>query len=250
MQYLTVAEAKHKPGLRLVLTAGVPGPWSEAAKALFYHHNVEYTPVRQDGGGDNLELLAWTKHRNAPVAIYNDEAPRVRWLELIDLAERLGHGISLVPAERDLRMAMFGLINEIAGESGFGWNARLLILDARYQSAGDDLYANPMAKDYRYEPEKAEKTKAEINRFLSFLSEQLKTQPGRYLIGDRFTAADLYWAYFSNLLNPQDHEINPMPDYLRRTYEVPGSVLDSYDPILMEHRDYIFEQHLLTPLDY
>lgn len=72
MEYLSVEEAKDKDGLRLVLTAGVPGPFGEAAKALFRHHNVEFLPVRQVGGRDNPELLEWTRHRNAPIALYND----------------------------------------------------------------------------------------------------------------------------------------------------------------------------------
>ena len=35
MEYLSVEEAKNRSGLRLVLTRGVPGPWGEAAKAIF-----------------------------------------------------------------------------------------------------------------------------------------------------------------------------------------------------------------------
>ena len=94
MEYLRVEEAQERDGLRLVLTASVPGPFSEAAKALFRHHHVDFLPVRQIGGRENPELVAWTRHRNAPIALYNDEAPRVRWLEILDLAERLGNGAS------------------------------------------------------------------------------------------------------------------------------------------------------------
>ena len=50
MEYLSVEQARAKQGLRLVLTAGVPGPFGEAAKALFRHHNVGFFPVRQKGG--------------------------------------------------------------------------------------------------------------------------------------------------------------------------------------------------------
>jgi|TARA_B110000977_G_scaffold169401_1_gene219345 hypothetical protein len=45
MEYKTVEEAKNLNGLRLALTAGVPGPWSEAAKALFRIKGIDYIPV-------------------------------------------------------------------------------------------------------------------------------------------------------------------------------------------------------------
>ena len=112
MKYLTVAEAQPLTGLRLALTQGVPGPWSEAAKAVFKLRNVPFTAVAQEGGGENPELVAWTKHRNAPVAMYNDESPRVRWLELVELAQRLGSGPDLLPQDINLRMQVVGLVNE------------------------------------------------------------------------------------------------------------------------------------------
>lgn len=260
--YLEVSDARNKPGLRLVLTAGVPGPWSESAKALFRHHGVAYLPVRQDGGRDNPELVAWTRHRNAPIALYNDEAPRVRWLELLDLAERLGqcdgqdesqgevNSTSLYPADRTERMLMVGLINEIAGENGFAWNARQLMLNATYQAVGDKAYRNPMLKDYQFDPGKVESVKASLNDFLAFLAKHLDAQPGRYLIGDRFSAADLYWAYFSNLLLPQNETINPMPGFLRKSYELTATQIAPFDESLVAQRDWIFEQHLETPLSF
>ncbi len=250
MEYLNIEEAKSKPGLRLVLTAGVPGPWSESAKALFRHHKIPFFPVRQEGGRDNPELVAWTKHRNAPVALYEDEAPRVRWLELLDLAERLGNGASLCPTDRMERILMVGLINEIAGERGFAWNARLLMLNATFEAVGEKAYKNPMLRDYHFNPDDLESARLSLNEFLAFLARHVKSQPGHYLVGDRFSAADLYWAYFSNLIAPQPASINPMPDFLRRSYELPAAQLKPVDPVLITTRDWIFEQHLETPLSF
>lgn len=248
MEYLSVEEAKAQDGLRLVLTAGVPGPWSETAKALFGHHQVSYVPVRQDGGRDNPELVAWTKHRNAPIAIYNNEPPRVRWLELLDLAERLGHGTSLYPEDRQDRMLMVGLINEIAGENGFAWNARQLMLNANYEAAGEKAYRNPMLKEYRFDPAEIDSVKEQLNSFLSFLSQYMTNQNSDYLVADQFTAADIYWAYFSNLLSPQAPEVNAMPNFLRKSYELTATLIEPFDPILLQQRDAIFEKHLVTPL--
>ena len=69
----------------------------------------------------------------------------MRWLEILDLAERLGSGASLVPSDMNARMFMVGLINEIAGERGFAWNARLLMLNAGFVAQGPDVIdKNPM----------------------------------------------------------------------------------------------------------
>ena len=53
MDYLTVEEAIPATGLRVVLTAGVPGPWGESIKALLVHKGIEFAPVAQVGGGAN-----------------------------------------------------------------------------------------------------------------------------------------------------------------------------------------------------
>jgi len=249
MQYLSVEEARHEPGLKLVLTAGVPGPWSESAKALFGHHNIDYLPVRQFGGQENPELLAWTRHRNAPIALYEQEAPRVRWLEILDLAERLGSSDSLYPTQRDERIYMVGLINEIAGENGFGWNARLLMLDAWHSELGEKAFANPMFKDYQYDPERSRQAINDTQTFLTYLANRIR-ENGDYLVEDRLSAADIYWAYFSNLISPQPQAVNPMPDSLRQSYELPGKVLGGIDDVLIAHRDRIFERHLKLPLTF
>ena len=57
MEYISVTDAIEAPGLRLVLSAGVPGPWGESAKALLAYKGLEYKAVLQEGGGENAELL-------------------------------------------------------------------------------------------------------------------------------------------------------------------------------------------------
>jgi glutathione S-transferase len=250
MNYLSVEDARDLPGLRLALTAGVPGPWSEAAKAVFRHHGVEYVPVRQQGAGENPELIAWTGHRNAPVAVYGDEPPRVRWQEILDLAERLGAGPALLPGDREARIRTIGICSEIAGEGGFAWNCRLLMFDQMVGAVGvERARRNPMLKDYQYDPGQAERTTQKVRDFIAFLAGCLGTG-GDYIIGDQFTAADLYWAYFSNLLSPMPHEVNPMPDALRQSYHLPAKAIGDFDPIVIGHRDAIFERHLELPLTF
>ncbi len=254
MEYLTVEEAKHQDGLRLVLTRGVPGPWSEAAKAVFSLRNVDYKAVEQIGGGGNPDLVAWTGHRNAPIAIYNDEPPRVRWLEILDLAERLGSGASLVPEDRQDRMLMMGLTNEIAGENGMLWNARILMLHLGVMVQGKEVaMKNPMYAEYGYSENKIEEATQWLESFFADLASHIKTQTAsgsEYLIGDQLSAADVYWAFFSNALQALPPEQNPMPDGLRKSWGALAQSISGYDPVLIEQRDLIFEKHLSLPLSF
>ncbi|TNF78810.1 MAG: hypothetical protein EP301_14365 [Gammaproteobacteria bacterium] len=65
-----------------MLTRGVPGPYSMSAHAVFDLRGVPYLAVEQIGGGANEDLVEWTRHRNAPIAVYADEPPRTGWLEM------------------------------------------------------------------------------------------------------------------------------------------------------------------------
>ena len=91
LDYVSIAEARTLPGLRLVLGAyAIPGPWREACKGMFYVKDISYTPVvtadtraadLQFGMEDTVrELREWTSQASAPVAVWNDERPRVRWI--------------------------------------------------------------------------------------------------------------------------------------------------------------------------
>ena len=108
MDYVSVAEARTMPGLRLALSAGTCGPWGEAAKAIFKLRNVPFVPVRQHIMQANEELVEWTGFRNAPVAVYNDEPGVAGWIEILNLAERLGSGPSLLPEDEVERMKALG----------------------------------------------------------------------------------------------------------------------------------------------
>jgi hypothetical protein len=253
LEYLSVEEARRRSGLRLALTRGVPGPWSEAAKAMFTLRNVSYLPVQQIAGDDNAALVEWTGHRNAPIALYENEPPRVRWLELLDLAERLGTGPSLMPENRDDRVFMVGLINEIAGENGMAWNARILMFHATVDALGPDAANNPMYAEYRYDKNAIDSSREKIESFLSYLASHMAAQRNvgtHFLVGRAFSAADVYWAYFSNMLETLPQEQCPVSDGLRRTWRVLAKSISGYDPILIEQRNRIFAEHLELPLNF
>jgi glutathione S-transferase len=254
MEYKTVAEAKNLPGLRVALTVGGPAPWSMSAKSIFYVKKIPYIPVAQQGGQANEELVAWTGHRNAPVAVYNDEPPRTGWYEILLLAERLAPTPSLIPQNVEDRAMMIGLSNELCGEEGFTWQTRHLMFDSLVKAQGDAFKKNPMYSAYGYSEQNAAAAPAKIKLVLEALSARLRKQQAagsRYFIGGQLTALDLYWANMSQVIDPYPPEKNPMPDFFRQIWApVRGAVESAIDPILIAQRDYIFEQHLTLPLDF
>ena len=171
LDYVSIAETRKMSGLRLILGAyPIPGPWREACKGLFHVKGIPYTPVAtgDEGASDLLigvdnsqsELIAWTGQSSAPVATWNDELPRSKWIDQIFLAERIEPDSRLVPEDIDLRMRMFGLINELASENGLVWLKRLGMAHGPLQSLpeGDEgrAFWEFLGEKYGYTRERAE----------------------------------------------------------------------------------------------
>lgn len=258
MQYVEPSDARALPGLRLALTVGVPGPWSESAKAIFQVKGIPYVPVAQYAGKDNAELVAWTGRRNAPVAVLDDETPRDGWAEILLLAERLQPAPALLPADPAERALVFGLSHEICGEEGFGWARRVMLLEDIFKAARGGAKLEPgmqaMLRGYRVTDASIAAAPARVIGLMGMLADRLKAQRSAgspYLVGDSLTACDLFWACFAALVEPLPAEVNPMPDFLRRVYGgVSIELAMAKDPILFEHRAYIYATHLTLPLDF
>ena len=256
-EYVSIEEARDAPGMRLVLTRGVPGPWSEAAKAIFHVKGIPYLRVAQAGGGNNEALVEWTGHANAPTAIWNDEAPRAGRNEILLLAERIAPEPALLPSDPEARALVFGLSHEIGGEDGWGWNRRHMLLAPLHQ-VKDAPPALAETRDnlssrYGYSAEAAAAAPARCAAILTGLAARLRRQRdagSRYFVGDALTAADLYWATFAALADPLPEEVCAMPAGLRASYRVEdATVRAALDPILLEHRDHVYERHLPLPLE-
>ena len=259
MEYVEPEEARNLPGLRLALTTGVPGPWGEAAKSVFYVKKVAYIPVRQTATETNDALVAWTGHRNAPQAIYEDEPARIGWEEILMLAERLSSEPSLIPAVPRDRALMFGLSHEICSEDGLAWNRRHQLLAPMLSLP--DAETNPalegsrrLGASYGWSKDALERSNQRTCEVLGLLSEQLASQKaaGRdYLVGDTLSALDIYWATFAALIRPLPEEQNPMPDFLRAAYGgLTPEIAAAVDEDLIAHRDKVYERHLQLPLDF
>ena len=252
MEYVNVEQARQMPGLRLVLTAGQPGPWGEAAKALFRIKGISYTAVRQEAGASNDALRDWTGHSNAPIAMLDDDAPRSHWLELIMLAERLSDTPRLVPEDGEQRVRMIGLTAELAGEDGLGWQRRLLIFHSMMGSDQGRELVGAMAQRYGYSDQAAQRARRRCAEILRLLSAQMRSQleaGRRFLIGGQLSALDVYWAAFSNMVWPLAEECCPMPAGTRAAYTLQDEqILAAADESLRAHRDRVLQEHGLLPM--
>ncbi len=253
MEYVDVSDAIALSGLRLVLTAGVPGPWGEAAKAIFQVKEIPFTPVRQTAGEQNRELLEWTGQSGAPAAMYGDERPRTGWAEILLLAERLSPEPRLIPADAEERSTMFGLCHEICGEEGFGWSRRLMIFDPILRAGTIDK-SNPFPWKYGYSPAAADAAAQRVVDLLAMFAARLHRQQAnqsRFFIGAGLTAADLYWAAFASMLVPMPAPRCPMTDSMRDLYDIHAAARPvEFDPILLEHRDYVYDTFVGLPMDF
>lgn len=258
MNYVDVAQARTMSGLRLVLSPGGPGPWSEAAKSICYVKKLSFIPAAQDVGGPNPELQQWTAQTSAPVAAWNDERPRSTWIEQLYLFERLAPQPRLIPERLEDRVLMFGYSNEICGETGLGWSRRMMMFARRVRKA-DATAKGPglmdsMALKYGYDPEVAQAAPARVAEIIGALARRLEDQRAsgsRFFIGNQLSALDIYWATFSGMCAPLPAEVCPMSPGLRKIYSDIGPVVEAaLSPLLLEHRDFVYREFLQLPLDF
>jgi glutathione S-transferase len=252
IEYVDFEQARERDGLRMVVVPGVPSPWGEAAKGILHVKQIPWVAVRLDQGSD--AMADWTGQRSGPVAVYADEAPRGGWADILLLAERLAPKPSLLPADAESRALAFGMAHEICGEMGLGWVRRLQGVHAGLSdSSGFPRgVAQYLAAKYGYRAESAEQQDARVAAILGMLVERLRAQHERgqrFFLGDTIGAVDIYCATFMALFSPLPDDQCAMPEAMRAAFATryPGSD-DALDPILIEHRDFIYDAYLELPL--
>jgi glutathione S-transferase len=253
MEYKSVKEARALPGTRLALSVGVPGPWGQAAKKMLEYKKIPYVPVAQHVAEANEDLVAWTGHRNAPVLVHDNDPPLTRWQDMIVFAEKIQPTPALVPRASKERVLMFGIVNELAGEWGYGWCRRLMMLHDQVvaaQAKGDGMPSatQVLTSQYGYSSPDAIAAEERCAEILRMLTEQLKSQRewgSEFVVGAALSAADIYWACFSSMLEPLPDDILPMSQEMRAFRTVRSPVLlAAKDPILIDQRDRIFRAYL------
>jgi len=144
LTFVDVDTARAAKGPRLLVAGGLPSPWSEAAKGIFHVKRLPILVLGYPRVDDAFR--AWTGAMNVPVLLTDDEPPRTGWAEILGFAERWGGSVSLVPAEPEARIRHQGLAHELCGEGGFGWCARLVMIDGGLTSGGTRSFSVPVAQ--------------------------------------------------------------------------------------------------------
>ena len=251
-EYVSVEEAIERGGLRMVVVGGVPSPWGEAAKGILHIKGIEWAAVRLTYDGELLKK--WAGQRNGPVVVYENERPRSGWAEILLLAERLAPSPSLLPRDPAERTLVFGLAHEICGEGGLGWSRRLQLVHAGLQKGGGfpEPVAKYLGKKYGYSPEGGAASALRVAELLGMLVARLKAQReagSRYYVGGSLTAADVYSATFAAMFAPLPPAQCEMDPGTRAAFATRDARIEAaLDPVLFEHRDMMYAEHLELPL--
>ena len=246
-------EAASRGGLRLVLMAGFPSPWTVAAKAIFDVKRIPYVRAQPMPSDPPDALQRVTGQASYPAVLFEKELPRSGWAEILLLAERLAPEPALVPADAEQRARFFGYAHEICGVEGLGWTLRLRMIHDGLQESPPNPVSAFLASKYGYSPELSATAQARAVSLLRMLSAQLARERARgnaYLMGPSLTALDLYWAAFSNLLAMLPPEQCPLPAPMRAMFSnTPQEIQAALDPALLAHRDFVFAKHVGLPLE-
>jgi hypothetical protein len=151
---------------------------------------------------------------------------------------------------------MFGYSNEICGENGFAWSKRLTMIHGTVTNPKTDAATRTFwlqfGTKYGYSAPAAEAAPArmaEIVRFLGARLEQQQANGSRFFIGTQLSALDIYWATFAALVQPLPPEQCPMATAFRDFYTEKNPVVTAaVSPLLLAHRDLIYQQYLELPI--
>jgi len=246
---ISIREARERGGLRLVLLAGLPSPWSQAAKGIFEIEGVPYTPVHKAKDDADDALVSFTGQNSYPAAMYEDEEARSGWAEILLLAQRLAPAPRLVPKDTAMRARMFGYAHEICGEMGLGWCRRLVSIDAGMHASPPNPVSVWLGRKYGYRPDSIAQARERIPALLTALDALLRESGGEYLLGD-LSALDVYWATFCNLVSPLPDERMALPKGVRAMFTATDrATLDALTPELEALRDRVYERHLRLPVE-
>jgi len=252
VNYINFKQAKDQQGLRMVVVGDIPSPWAEAAKGILHVKKIPWSAVYYNPR-DN-DIAAWAGSRSAPVVVYDKDAPRAGWAEILLLAERLAPEPALLPKDPKERAFALGLCHEICGEMGLGWVRRL---DSVHHSlSGYGGFPEPIAKylggKYGYQEQRAPVYNLRVVELLTMLADHLRAQRdagGRFYLGSTLSVVDIYSATFMAYFKPLPTEQCPMLESIRSAFEsFNEQVSTALDPILIEHRDFIYSEYLELPL--
>ncbi len=253
MRFVALEEARAATGLKLVVAASLPSPWSEAAKGVLHVKGLDALLVRFSS--TDTAVREWMGWHNVPVLLAPGEPIRTHWSEILEAAERLGAergGPSLVPNDENERMRLFGLAHELLGENGLVWSSRLLVIHRGLVTGGQEGFplriAQYLAPKYGYAAERVEAARARVRSLFDRFARLLEGRT--YALGTALTALDLYVATAIAPFAPMPTELCPdTHPVVRHAFATASPDLSSaIAPILVAHRDHIYAKHLELPV--
>jgi glutathione S-transferase len=250
MRFVNLDEARAARGVRLVVTSGVPSPWSETAKGCFDAKGIDYVAVRL--APRDADIRAWTNRPNAPVAMFDDEPPRAGWAEIVALADRLRDDLPLIPRSHHDRVEALGIAHEVLGEGGLVWNLRLEAIHQGLTSEGARGFpiaaAGYLGERYGYDAATVGRARDRIAPTLQALDQRL-ADGRRTFVGDALSVADIAVAAAVGVLVPLSAANCPMLPAFRRAYETwAPEIAAAVAPALIAHRDAMYRHHLRLPV--
>lgn len=270
VNYVTFEDAKLLSGIKLQVIKGIPSPWTEAAKAILQVKNIAYSAVAFDAF--NSEQTTWFETASAPSLKHDQQAALIDWLDILHFVEVQTNAesenkaetiLSLLPKDLKDQEEHLALCHNICSKQGLGWQRRLQSVHLGLQNEGGFpiKIAHYLAGKYGYHAEDAPLYETEVVRLLTVLTARLErnalaqkqqAQEGvgpSYYFGDTLTALDIYSATFMAYFAPLPDDVCPMHPRMRLTFETYSSaVAAALDPILLQHRDFIYEKYLELPL--
>lgn len=251
MPFVDLETALAAPGLRLIVAANVPSPWSQATLAIFRVKKVPrlaalarpLDPVFQKWKG------AW----NVPAVLMDDQPVRTGWAEILELAERLAPEVPLLPSDPEKRAQVMGLSHEIMGEGALLWSARLLTIDAGLATEGREGFplrvAQYLAPRYGWTKEGVTRARARALEGLALLDAALARSGGPFYAGAAMSALDVYSAAAMNGVAPLSEADCPMAPPFRAAFTWMGRTFgDAITPALLAHRDRVVERAWDLPM--
>lgn len=250
-RFVSIAEGRSSPGLRLACLRGVPNPWVEAAKGVFHVKKLQCTYMAQAESDVPNALAEWTGDSSAPVVAWEKEPLRRGWAEILILAERLAPAPPLIPAAAEDRVRFFGLAHEICGELGIAWCMRLLLIRDSLDHSGTSPLpaevASRLGAKYGFNPAHVRMAEDRVVESLGVLDRALGGKSHFFESG--LSALDIYWATIANLITPLGDSELPMPAALRSIYTSTNErVLAALSPRLRDHQARVYQEHLELPV--
>jgi glutathione S-transferase len=252
IQFIDLEEAKREKGNVLVVVSRVPSPWSEGAKGIFHMKEIDFKCVRLVHG--SKAFSDWSGFHNAPVLRSSEGQFMATWNDLLLFAEKINPEASLIPDSPFQRAQSFGFLHELMGQDGLCWNRRLQLVHAGKQLNGEaKAHADFVGMKYGYNPEKMTRGHQRICELLAMFSGLLQTQyakGNKYYFGDSPSALDVYSATSMALFSPLPESDCAMDPQTRLAFgSLDQATRAALDPILLEHRDRMYDVHLTCPVE-